>query len=187
MAREAKILDAAADLFRKRGFAAVGVDEIGRNAGVTGPAIYRHFKGKDEILGALFDEGMDELTRVTAGSFDDPWDELRHIARNHALQILNNHRIAAIWLHEQRSLTEEHRRRFLRRARKYEERWIGVLERCLPDVPEDAILTAAYSAFGALKSVDEWPKAIKDEEHVDQLVDMVVDGIRALESAKLTS
>lgn len=181
MARDAQILDAAADLFRKRGFAAVGVDEIGRNAGVTGPAIYRHFKGKDEILGALFDEGMDELVRVTAGSFDDPWEELRHVAISHAFQVLHNPRLAGIWLHEQRSLTDEHRRRFNRRARKYVERWSSVLERCLPDAPDDVILTAVYSAIGALKSVDEWPRAIKDDAHVEQLVDMVVEGIRALE------
>ena len=186
MARDAKILAAAAELFRKRGFAAVGVDEIGHNAGVTGPAIYRHFKGKDEILGALFDEGMDELVRLTAGSFDDPWEELRHVARNHALYVLNHPRLAGVWLHEQRSLTAEHRRRFHRRARRYVERWSDVLERCLPDAPDDLILTAVYSAVGALKSVDEWPKAIKDEAHVDQLVEMLVEGIRALEPATLT-
>src|SRR5213593_68554 len=109
MARDAKILEVAADLFRKRGFAAVGVDEIGSVAGVTGPAIYRHFKGKDEILGALFEEGMDELFHLTAGSFEDPWEELRHVARNHALYILKNPRLAAVWIHEQRALNEEHR------------------------------------------------------------------------------
>src|SRR3954454_22531036 len=119
MARDAKILEVAADLFRKRGFAAVGVDEIGRSAGVTGPAIYRHFKGKDDILGVLFDEGMDEITRVTSGSFDDPFDELRHIAYQHAAHVMHNARLASIWLKEGRSLSEPHRRRYLRRAARY--------------------------------------------------------------------
>ena len=96
MARDAKILEVAADLFRKRGFAAVGVDEIGKQAGVTGPAIYRHFKGKDEILGALFDEGMDEVVRVTAGSFEDPWEELRHAATGHVTYVLNHPRLAGV-------------------------------------------------------------------------------------------
>jgi AcrR family transcriptional regulator len=181
MARDAKILDVAADLFRKRGFAAVGVDEIGKAAGVTGPAIYRHFKGKDEILGALFDEGMDEIVRVTAGSFEDPWEELRHAATQHALHVLHNQRLAGIWLHEGRSLTDEHRRRYFRRARKYVERWSDVIERCLPDATDDVILTAVYSTIGALNSVDGWPKAIKDDAHVEQLVEMVVGGVRALQ------
>src|SRR3954464_1282040 len=91
MAREAAILSSAAELFRKRGFAAVGVDDIGRSAGLTGPAIYRHFKGKDDILGALFDEGMDEIFEVTAGTFEDPHDELRHIALEHRRHLLAQH------------------------------------------------------------------------------------------------
>src|SRR3954468_23708602 len=111
MAREAAILSSAAELFRKRGFAAVGVDEIGRSAGVTGPAIYRHFKGKDDILGTLFDEGMDEITRVTGGTFEDPFEEVRHVAYHHAAHVMNNPRLASIWLHESRSLAEPYRRR----------------------------------------------------------------------------
>ncbi len=38
------ILKAAKDLFYERSFAAVGVDEIGQRAGVTGPMIYSHFR-----------------------------------------------------------------------------------------------------------------------------------------------
>ena len=48
--RQRKILDVAAQLFHEKGFHGVGIDEIGRQAGVSGPAVYRHFKGKDEIL-----------------------------------------------------------------------------------------------------------------------------------------
>jgi len=135
VARDVKILREAADLFRKRGFAAVGVDEIGRSAGITGPAIYRHFKGKDDILGALFDEGMDELFEATAGSFDDSWEELRHLATEHAMYVLNHPRLAGVWIHEERSLTGQHKRRFFRRARKYVERWSQVVARCQPEPP----------------------------------------------------
>ncbi|MCQ2575213.1 MAG: MBL fold metallo-hydrolase [Treponema sp.] len=48
-----KILMAALDLFSERGFDGVGVDEIGETAGFKGPSLYRHFKGKDEILSEL--------------------------------------------------------------------------------------------------------------------------------------
>ena len=61
------------------------------------------------------------------------------------------------------------------------ERWSDVLERCLPDADDDMILTAVYSTIGALNSVDGWPKAIKDDVHVERLVDMVVGAVRALE------
>jgi AcrR family transcriptional regulator len=179
VARDTEILNAAADLFRKRGFAAVGVDEIGRTAGVTGPAIYRHFKGKDDILGVLFDEGMDEITRVTSATFDDPREELRYLAQQHAAHVMHNPRLASIWLKEGRSLAEPHRRRYLRRASKYIERWTEVLERCYPDSTADQRDVASRTAIGALNSVDDWPRVLRTDEHVEWLADIVVGGLSA--------
>ena len=49
------IMDAALNLFSEKGYAAVGVDEIGAEAGVKGPAIYHYFKGKEAILNDLVD------------------------------------------------------------------------------------------------------------------------------------
>lgn len=49
------IMDAALNLFSEKGYAAVGVDEIGAEAGVKGPAIYHYFKGKEAILNELVD------------------------------------------------------------------------------------------------------------------------------------
>lgn len=46
-------MDAALNLFSEKGYAAVGVDEIGAAAGVKGPAIYHYFKGKEAILDEL--------------------------------------------------------------------------------------------------------------------------------------
>lgn len=47
------ILDAALNLFSEKGYASVGVDEIGEAAGIKGPAIYHYFKGKESILDEL--------------------------------------------------------------------------------------------------------------------------------------
>jgi AcrR family transcriptional regulator len=177
VARDTEILNAAADLFRKRGFAAVGVDEIGRTAGVTGPAIYRHFKGKDDILGVLFDEGMDEITSVTSTTFDDPHAELRYLAFQHGAHVMHNPRLASIWLKEGRSLAEPHRRRYLRRANKYIERWTELLERCYPNSTTERREVATRSAIGALNAVDDWPRAMRSDEHLEWLVEMVVAGL----------
>src|SRR5688572_24433177 len=51
--RKTAIVAAAAELFAADGSAAVGIDDIGAAVGVTGPAIYRHFTGKDEVLAAV--------------------------------------------------------------------------------------------------------------------------------------
>ena len=62
--RDRAILDSAKRLFYERGYDGVGVDEIGAASGVTGPAIYRHFTGKEEILATLFDEAMVRLREL---------------------------------------------------------------------------------------------------------------------------
>ncbi|MBS2080005.1 helix-turn-helix domain-containing protein, partial [Mycobacterium tuberculosis] len=44
--RRLKLLSAAERLFAERGFLAVRLEDIGAAAGVSGPAIYRHFPSK---------------------------------------------------------------------------------------------------------------------------------------------
>ncbi|WP_286956061.1 TetR/AcrR family transcriptional regulator [Brevibacterium sp. UBA7493] len=48
--RREAILQAAKGLFARRGFHAVGIEDIGTGAGISGPAVYRHFASKEAIL-----------------------------------------------------------------------------------------------------------------------------------------
>ena len=51
--RRQDLLAASATLFAERGFAGVSIDDIGAAAGVSGPAVYRHFPSKQAVLGAI--------------------------------------------------------------------------------------------------------------------------------------
>jgi AcrR family transcriptional regulator len=42
-----------AELFAQRGYAGVSVDDLGAAAGVSGPALYHHFDGKEAMLGEM--------------------------------------------------------------------------------------------------------------------------------------
>lgn len=53
LARRDQIRREAARLFAARGFLGVGVDEIGKAVGISGPGLYRHFAGKDAMLADL--------------------------------------------------------------------------------------------------------------------------------------
>jgi AcrR family transcriptional regulator len=50
-----RILDCAYELFYRKGFSRVGVDEIAAFAGVTKRTLYYHFDSKDELLTAVLD------------------------------------------------------------------------------------------------------------------------------------
>src|ERR1700750_3294603 len=77
--RDRQILDAAAALFYEKGFHGVGVDQIGERVGISGPALYRHFSGKDEILATLLNETLDELITAAAAVYDDPQQDLERL------------------------------------------------------------------------------------------------------------
>jgi AcrR family transcriptional regulator len=53
-ARE-RILDAAYELFSRRGIQAVGVNEVTERAGVASATLYRHFASKDKLVLAFLD------------------------------------------------------------------------------------------------------------------------------------
>ncbi|MDH6367476.1 MULTISPECIES: TetR/AcrR family transcriptional regulator [Breznakia] len=51
-----RIVECALQLFSKRGYSAVSVEEIAKNVGIKAPSLYKHFKGKQAILDAIVDE-----------------------------------------------------------------------------------------------------------------------------------
>ncbi len=71
MTTKDRILDSALTLFSEKGYDGVGVDLIAENAGIKGPSLYKHFKGKEDILNALI-EKAESYYEANFGSTDDP-------------------------------------------------------------------------------------------------------------------
>src|SRR5579885_1675673 len=63
--RRLQLLSAAERLFAERGFLAVRLEDIGAAAGVSGPALYRHFPNKETLLVELL---VGISTRLLAGA-----------------------------------------------------------------------------------------------------------------------
>lgn len=78
-ARPAEILDAARDVFSRKGFEAARMDEVAAAAGVTKPAVYRYFKGKDRLIEALLEQDLATPWRTLAAwieAHDGPVEDL---------------------------------------------------------------------------------------------------------------
>lgn len=66
-------------LFAAQGYAAVGLAEIVRAAGVTKGALYHHFEGKTDLFRAVLEEVQQEVADRVAAAADaeaDPWTQL---------------------------------------------------------------------------------------------------------------
>lgn len=66
-----RILDSALTLFSEKGYDGVGVDLIAENAGIKGPSLYKHFKGKEDILETLI-EKAESYYEACFGSVNNP-------------------------------------------------------------------------------------------------------------------
>jgi AcrR family transcriptional regulator len=74
MDSRAGLLSAALALFARRGYDAVGVQEIAESAGVAKPTLYHFFGSKQGLLEALFDEcasRLDEQVESASEYFGD--------------------------------------------------------------------------------------------------------------------
>jgi AcrR family transcriptional regulator len=75
-ARRREIARSAVHLFADRGFHGVSVGDVGAASGISGPAIYKHFRSKEEVLAQSLADISTELldtgrTRVAAASTPD--------------------------------------------------------------------------------------------------------------------
>jgi len=185
MSRDRQILDAAAQLFYERGFHNVGVDDIGERVGVTGPAIYRHFSGKDHLLATLYHEALDELFLHIGGRQEDPHAELEDLIRAHAEFALAHRELLGTYTREDKSLADPWRKEVARRTNMHMNHWIGVLERCYPDRSTEEVTSAAFAAVGLLHSIAHWPRAaLTTPDLAPLLVELVSEGLASLDATK---
>ena len=55
----AKLIDAAAAVFARKGFNGASLDDVAEEAGLTKGAVYSNFESKDDLIEALIDERLD--------------------------------------------------------------------------------------------------------------------------------
>jgi AcrR family transcriptional regulator len=69
------IVPTALKLFLSKGFNDTSMNEIAAEVGVSKPAIYHHFKNKDELVEAIFDHFTSKMEDWTRTSYKDLTDE----------------------------------------------------------------------------------------------------------------
>jgi AcrR family transcriptional regulator len=150
------ILIEAARLFRRDGFHATGIDDIGAAVGITGPGVYRHFESKQDLLAAILARSMErhqEIVVEVGHCGLAPTDALRKLVELSADALARNRDAAAIYFQDARSLSLTELARFTRIQRTLITEWVRLLCAARPDLSEEDARVAVRAVGGLLNSV----------------------------------
>ena len=151
--RRRQILAIAAELFADRGFANVTVDEIGDAAGVSGPALYHHFAGKEALLGEMLIDISEYLLTGGRAVVDAGGDDvLQRLIRFHAEFAVSDRALITVHFRDLVHAADGDRAKVRRLQSQYALLWADELMR-LGRVPDRKTAQAAvHATFGLLNS-----------------------------------
>jgi AcrR family transcriptional regulator len=153
--RREQILAAAAELFAHHGFHGVGIDDIGAAVGISGPALYRHFRSKDSMLGEM----LNSISRflldggtARAEQASDPQEKLTELVKFHVDFALEHPALITVQERNLANLTDSDRKQVRALQRQYVEIWVGAISDAVPGVDERHARSAAHAVFGLINS-----------------------------------
>ena len=126
------ILDEAALLFKRNGYRKTRLEELAQVLGVTRPAIYYHFRAKQDLLVAMYMRGMEALDEIAAGGAED--EGLPAVERfwrrieAHATYIASHPVEAGIFFEEEEELPEDVHAQLRRMLVSYTDRLVELYE-----------------------------------------------------------
>ncbi|OBK18024.1 TetR/AcrR family transcriptional regulator [Mycobacterium asiaticum] len=160
--RRLQLLAAAERLFAERGFLAVRLEDIGAAAGVSGPAIYRHFPNKESLLVELLVGISANLlagARAVADRGADAAATLDGLIDFHLDFALGEPDLIRIQDRDLAHLPASAERQVRKAQRQYVEIWVSVLRKLNPQLAEADARLMAHAVFGLLNSTPHSMKA----------------------------
>ena len=153
--RRQALLSAAASLFAVNGFNRVSLEDLGSAAGVSGPAVYRHFPGKQAVLAdllvtvsqELLDGGREVVTRNP-----DPALALRRLVEFQVDFALGKPDVIRVQDRDFSNLSEQDQAAVRALQLGYVEVWVDVLAKLHPDTDVGELRMRAHATFGLINS-----------------------------------
>lgn len=173
------IIEAARQEFSEQGYGSTSIRDIAQRAGVSLSALYYYYKGKQELLVAILDDGLDayfsSCERALDAVGDDPAERLEALVEATVRFRIDHRAKSSIVLTEGRSLEPEH----LARYRENEERGSRQFREVIEDgVARGLFLTpypddARRAVIAMCNAVAQWYRA-DGEVGPDELVERYV-------------
>ncbi len=179
------ILDAAAQIFREKGFHGASMEDVASAVNLRKASLYHHVTSKQEILLALLDRALGLLTEHIAGvsSQEIPADQkLKQMMKAYLLALSENADLASVLLFEHRSLDKKSHARHVPQRDKFESLWRDVLNQGVQEGMFECpdIGLAVRGLMGMMNWTVTWyrPDAGKSMEKIaEEYAELMLNGL----------
>lgn len=184
MSRRDEILQSSVGLFWANGLAGVGIDELGAAVGLSGPGLYRHFRGgKWAIVSAALDLAHGHVSEAFKKfDSDDAWERLENLVESYVRLAMRHSTLISlyfdIYLDSAQGLPEADRTRTLRKQRAYVARWAKAMRDARPDIRPTHAFTLVTMVLAMINSVSSRPSRQYDSGESEVLVALALNVLR---------
>jgi AcrR family transcriptional regulator len=173
---EEVVLDAAAHVFRKRGYGGATVREVAQAAGMLPGSLHYRYPSKEALLLDLMERALNRVLgsgRAAVEAARDPVERLRLALRAHLEALLSGDDDFYVLLYDWRSLQGPAMHAMLRLRSRYEQFWDDLLQDAIragwarPGIDAELLRQVG---FGALNWVAQWRQE-NDPRSAEEIAD----------------
>jgi AcrR family transcriptional regulator len=184
--REQDVIDAAAEIFRRRGYADTSVQDVADAVGILKGSLYYYIDSKEDLLFRVLLEVHEDARGVVeevAAMDAPPLERLRTYVRKHVMYNTRNLTKIAVYYHDFELLSPERRKVIVEQRHVYERFVEGLIEEAQErgDVAAGVdTKLASFYLLGAMNWLYTWYRPggpATPEQLADLYADLIVNGL----------
>jgi AcrR family transcriptional regulator len=148
--RRQLIIAAAADLFSRKGYAAVGMGDVAEAVAIGPSALYRHFRGKRDVLAAVVGDALNTLDDAINLAENEQSSD---VAATLAVVVLRHRGAGVLWQREARQLSAGDRAKFGTAVEQIAARFAALIRARRPGLAAVEADVLAWSGLAVATSV----------------------------------
>jgi len=186
LSRKDVILNAAAALFREKGYKAASMRDLAEKVGVEAASLYNHIRSKTEILhdicfniATLYSDHMDQVETSTASSLK----KVETVLRFQINQMIHNYAEVYVADREWQYLAEPHLSTYQNIRHTYRKRLNAIITRGIEnnEIKEVNVPSAIWIMLHAISGIESWHRSkTKVDPAVleENIISILIDGLR---------
>ena len=184
--QRSNIIQAAAQIFRQKGYHAASMQDIADAVGLQKASLYHHVASKQDILLEILDHALDILIADMQAVIDaggEPEDQLRAAMRAYITRVTQEASLAAVLQLEHRNLEPRKRTAHVARRDRYDQLWRSLIRRGVEKHSFRALdeRIVAFALLGVQNWIITWYRpdgALTPTEIADQFADLLLAGLK---------